>query len=184
MRFEGKHKFFKRVVRETLNFKNVALTLATKHQKALSYHLDCHSFLGSPVDMAKVTMVSVKSFPSDVQKELFQKASTSGSVLVASSFCNDGIKYNIDMMLCVGSCSGLPEFAQITQIVAAPPDILFVCKKMTAWCYEHFRSFELCYTDGPSICVVKLPDLTDVFPLSAYKVHGKLMVTLKQFVVC
>lgn len=33
------------------------------------------------------------------------------------------------MILCIGSCSGLPEFGQITQIVAANPDILFVFKK-------------------------------------------------------
>lgn len=88
------------------------------------------------------------------------------------------------MMLCIGSCSGLPEFGQITQIVAANPDILFVCKKMTAWYHEHFRSYQLCYTDGPSMCVVKVADLIDVFPLSAYKVQGKLMVTLKRFVIC
>ncbi|KAK0147753.1 hypothetical protein N1851_012541 [Merluccius polli] len=34
MRFEEKHKFFKRAIRNTQNFKNVAMTLATKHQKA------------------------------------------------------------------------------------------------------------------------------------------------------
>lgn len=50
---------------------------------------------------------------------------------------------------------------------------------MTAWYHEHFRSYQLCYTDGPSMCVVKVADLIDVFPLSAYKVQGKLMVTLK-----
>lgn len=44
MRFEGKHKFFKRAIHNAPNFKNVPLTLATKHQKAVSYHLDCSSF--------------------------------------------------------------------------------------------------------------------------------------------
>lgn len=104
-------------------------------------------------------------------------------MLVASSACIDGIKYNIDMMLCIVSCSGLPEFGQIIQIVAANPDILFICKKMTAWYHEHFRSYKLCHTDGPSMCVVELSDLNNVFPLSAYKVQGKLMVTLKRFVI-
>lgn len=33
MRFEGKHKFFKQVIRNAHNFKNVALTLAVNHQK-------------------------------------------------------------------------------------------------------------------------------------------------------
>lgn len=184
MRFEGKHKFFKKVVRESQNFKNVALALASKHQKALSYHLDCSSFFRPAVDMAKVSMVLVTSFPNDVQRVLPENITTAESVLVASSVCIDGIKYNIDMMLCIGSCSGLPEFGQISQIVAANTDILFVCKKMTAWYHEHFRSYQLCYTDGPSMCVVKLSDLNDVFPLSAYKVQEKLMVTLKRFIIC
>lgn len=39
--FEGKHKFFKKAMCNAQNFKNVAMTLATKHQKAVSYHLDC-----------------------------------------------------------------------------------------------------------------------------------------------
>ena len=31
MRFEGKHKFFKKVIRDAPNYRNVALTLAVKH---------------------------------------------------------------------------------------------------------------------------------------------------------
>lgn len=86
MRFEGKHKFFKKVVRESQNLKNVAMTLATKHQKALSYYLDCSSFFRPAVDMTKVVMVLVTSLPSDVQRVLPQKITTPGSVHVASSF--------------------------------------------------------------------------------------------------
>lgn len=33
---EAKHKFFKKVIRDAQNFKNVAMTLAVKHQRALS----------------------------------------------------------------------------------------------------------------------------------------------------
>lgn len=55
MRSEGKHKFFKKAIRNTQNFKNVAMTLATKHQKAISYHLDCSSFFKQSVEMVKVT---------------------------------------------------------------------------------------------------------------------------------
>ena len=32
MRYEGKHRFFKRVIHDTQNFKNVLKTLATRHQ--------------------------------------------------------------------------------------------------------------------------------------------------------
>lgn len=39
MRFEGKHTFFKRVIRDAQNFKNVPLMLAKKHQMTMAYHI-------------------------------------------------------------------------------------------------------------------------------------------------
>lgn len=183
IRFEGKHKFFKRAIREAQNFKNVALTLAMKHQKAISYYLDCNSFFRPTVELTKVSKVLVSSYSIDVQRALPQSISAPGSVLVASSVCIDGIKYNVDMILCIGSCSGLPAFGQITHIIASNTEIMFVCRKMTAWYEEHIRSYELCHSLG-SFCVTKWSDLTDVFPLCAYKIQGKLMVTLKRFVLC
>lgn len=43
IRFEAKHNFFKRVVHDSKNFKNVLLTQAKKHQLALAYYLDLPS---------------------------------------------------------------------------------------------------------------------------------------------
>lgn len=44
MRFEGKHKFFKQVIRGAHNFRNVLLTLADRQQKMIAYHSDSASF--------------------------------------------------------------------------------------------------------------------------------------------
>lgn len=88
------------------------------------------------------------------------------------------------MILSAGSCSGLPDFKQITHIVAVNTEVLFVCKVMTSWYFEHLHSYELCCPDMPSFCVLQLEDLNDIIPLSAYCVHGKLMVTLKRFILC
>ena len=40
MRCESKHSFFKKVVHDIHNFKNVLLTLSSKHQQMMAYHLD------------------------------------------------------------------------------------------------------------------------------------------------
>lgn len=117
MRFEGKHKFFKRAICNAQNFKNVAMTLATKHQKAVSYHLDCSSFFRSSVEMTKVTPVLLASFPLNVQTVLAQNITTPGSVLDVSSVCVDGIKCHPGMILSAGSCSGLPEFAKLKRLL-------------------------------------------------------------------
>lgn len=39
MRFEGKHRYFKQIVRHKGNFKNVLFSLATKHQLMIAHHL-------------------------------------------------------------------------------------------------------------------------------------------------
>lgn len=89
------------------------------------------------------------------------------------------------MVVSAGSCSGLPEFRQITQIFAIHTEIMFVCRVMSAWYHEHLRSYEVCYSNvTPSLSVVPLSELNDVFPLSAYRIGGKLMVTLKRCILC
>ncbi|KAL2080249.1 hypothetical protein ACEWY4_024042 [Coilia grayii] len=73
MRFEGKHKFFKQVVHDTRNFKNVALTLAVRHQKTMGLYLDSSVFFKPAVQIDKVQSVLVKSFPDHIQSLLQQQ---------------------------------------------------------------------------------------------------------------
>ena len=93
--------------------------------------------------MSQVTPVLLCTFPPNVQTAIAHNIRTPGSVINASSVCVDGIKYHPNMILSAGSCSGLPEFAQIEKIIAADAAILFVCHKMTAWYCEHLRSYQL-----------------------------------------
>lgn len=102
--------------RKAQNFKNVAMTLATKHQNAVGYHLDCASFFRPSVEMAKVTPILLTSFPLNVKRIITQYITNSGPVLDASSVSIYGIKYHQGVILSTGSCSGLPDFAQIEKI--------------------------------------------------------------------
>ncbi|KAL0148361.1 hypothetical protein M9458_056341 [Cirrhinus mrigala] len=110
MRFEGKHKVFKTIVRRTQNFKNVCLTLAVRHQKMMGFHFSSPSFFKPPVEIQKLKAAMVSSFPDKVQQCLFQMNGQQNTVLVASSVCVDGIKYAPDMIVSVGSCADLPDF--------------------------------------------------------------------------
>ncbi len=123
MRFEGKHKFFKKAIRNAQNFKNVAMTFATKHQRAVNYHLDCSSYFRPLVEMTMVKPIVFASFPLNVQREIAQNTTKPGPILDASSVSVDGIKYHPGMILSTGSCSGLPEFAQIEKIVTANTEV-------------------------------------------------------------
>lgn len=182
MRFEGKHKFFKKVVRHAHNFKNLTLTLAIKHQKMIAFHLATTSFFKPCMEINKVKSVMVASFPESVQNSIYLRNAQQNTVLVASSVCIDGIKYSADMLISVGSCSGLPDFRQITKIVVINTKIIFVCRLMTSWYNEHLRAYELCSSHLSTL--TQLTELNDVFPLSLYRVKGKQLVTLKRYILC
>ncbi|KAL7873971.1 hypothetical protein SRHO_G00049410 [Serrasalmus rhombeus] len=73
MRFEAKHSFFKKVVHDVHNFKNLLKTLASKHQLMIAYALDSHRFFKASVvekmKVAKVEMLlRVILSPSDIRK--------------------------------------------------------------------------------------------------------------------
>lgn len=78
----------------------------------------------------------------------------------------------------------LPEFKEIKQLVAVNTEILFVCKAMSAWYHEHFRSSELCDSTNPSLCVVQTQELNDAFPLPANSFGENLIVTLTRYIMC
>ncbi|KAL0147792.1 hypothetical protein M9458_056908 [Cirrhinus mrigala] len=157
MRFEGKHKFFKKVVHDTCNLKNVACTLAVRHQKMMAFHLDSPTFFKPPLQIEKVRSVMVTSFPENVQSSLHQQNGKQSTVLVAPSACVHGVKYCADMIFSVGSCSGLPEFRQITHIVVINTEVL-------SWYTEHLRAYELCFSGAGCLAVTQLSELNDAFP--------------------
>lgn len=125
----------------------------------------------------------VTSFPDNVQSSLHQQNGKQSSVLVASSACVHGFKYCADMTVSVGSCSGLPEFRQITHIVVINTEILLVCRILSSWYIGHLRSYELCFGGVGCLTVTHLSEL-DVFPLSAYRVKGNMYVILKRYILC
>lgn len=57
IRFEAKHSFFKQVARHTNNFRNIEITLATKHQQLISYHLHSSSISTSHLEVTHVSTV-------------------------------------------------------------------------------------------------------------------------------
>lgn len=109
MRFQGKHRFFKRVLCEAQNFKNVPLTLADRHQKMMAYHLDSSSFFKPALALGKVKSVMISSFPVSEQQQLME-SNANTTVLSATSVNIDGVRYAADMVVSTGSCAGLPEF--------------------------------------------------------------------------
>ena len=91
-----------------------------------------------------------------------------------------GTDYAVGMLLPFGQTGGLPDFAEIIQIIIVHKAPFFAVKVLSAWYDEHFRAFEVEYTRR--IEVLGQSQLADVYPLAAYTVAGRQMVSLKHFI--
>lgn len=181
MRFEAKHRFFKRVVRQTSNFKNVLLTLSVRHQMMMAYHN--HTNVGQPnFCVTRVSVMPVELLHSGIQKVLREKSPLLSCAQLANTVTCHGTRYTVGMILCCGSTGGLPDFWGIIQMIILDEKVHFIVKNQVAWYMEHLRSFQL--EDGGKVALYEQHQLTDFYPLVAYKVGGRRLVTLKRFICC
>lgn len=181
MRFEAKHSFFKTVVHDVQNFKNILVTLASKHQLMVAYHLDSNLFR-QRIHVENVRVVQVTSLDATWRDTVQRRCSHLTTVSLSSDVQVDGIRYREGMIISAGQCGGLPEFYRIHRILVAE-NIGFLCIKHPSWYIEHVRSFELDVTSYAETDILMLEDLNDFYPLIAYSVRGKLLVSPKKFLM-
>lgn len=180
MRFEAKHRFFKRVVHDTQNFKNILKTMAVKHQHMMAYHLSAPSFFKPKTQASRVDSVLVSALPNVAQLHI-KEQTTSDTIYQTSKVIIDGTDYVCGMFLSVGARGGLSRFSKIEQIYLINDNVSFLCCDYESWYIEHLRSYELS-TANTSLSIHLQSGLNDTVPLLAYKIHGSLLLTPKRFI--
>lgn len=180
MRFEGKHRFFKRVIHDAKNFKNVLKTLATRHQYMMAYYLSAPAFFRPHIQASHVSSVPEENLPK-VAKEFIKAKTNSQSIYSTSKVSVDGTEYAKGMFVSVGQTGGLPRFSKIDEILLIDNSVSFLCRNYECLYYEHLRSFELISSDIFSMHL--LSELNDTLSLSAYNVDGRLLLTQKRFIL-
>ncbi|KAL2093349.1 hypothetical protein ACEWY4_010661 [Coilia grayii] len=73
MRFEGKHSFFKKIVRQTGSFRNILKTMAEKHQAMTAHNLHDSNFLKPTLTVSKVSRVAVEVLRGDIKESIARK---------------------------------------------------------------------------------------------------------------
>lgn len=111
MRFEAKHSFFKQVIRHTSCFKNVPLSLASKHQMMIAYHLNSPCLSKSELEVSSVCTLPVDLLKEEIAQVIRQKFSDTTEVHLAQGVKTKGITYRKGMILAHRSAGGLPEFS-------------------------------------------------------------------------
>lgn len=179
MRFEGKHRFFKRVVHDTQNFKNVLKTLATRHQHMVAYHLSAPSFYKPHQQTSSVCSVLVSVLPEIARQHIEQKTD-SNMIYSTLRIIIDGTNYDVGMFVSVGQEGGLSQLSKTEQILLVNNDVTFLCRDHKSYYVEHLRSYEL---SPGNMAVHSISELNDSSPLYGYSVGTKLVLTPKRFIL-
>lgn len=140
--------------------------LGVKHNQNMQ--LDC------------LSCVSVEILHQDVQKVLKLKYPDIAHIQLTKTASVNGVTYREGMVAVCGSTGGLPDFAEVVQMVVLEGNLSFIVKEFGDWYMEHFRAFELCPTSQVSL--IQLGALVDQYPLADYRIGGRRMVTLKRFI--
>ncbi|KAI3363583.1 hypothetical protein L3Q82_001177 [Scortum barcoo] len=181
IRFEGKHKVFKKIVHDAQNFKNVPKTLAYKHQQLMAYHLSLPNFFKPSVETFAVKNVFVNTLRPEAQSVIHQ-ITKSTTVYRTSKIAIDSIYYATGMFVCTEVKWELPQFKKIVDIIVND-QVLFDCQNYQSWFREHFRAYEV--TAQESHEMKTQSELHDVNPLTAYRKSGQLHhhITTKHFLI-
>ncbi len=180
MRFEAKHSFFKQAVRHTNNFRNVLMSLASKHQMRMAYSSQ-ENALKPAVCVTKTSSLPLEILDMEIRQSFKALYPTHTSVNLTNVAILHGTKYAAGMVLPHGSTGGLPDFVMISQIVVVDDSVSFIVKMLNSWYDEHFRAFMLDHSG--KMTLVQHSELGDTYPLTAYFVGGKRMVTLKRHII-
>ena len=183
LRFEAKHSYFKKIVKHTNCYKNIPLTLASKHQFMIAFHLNSPSYGKTCLDIPNVSLFPVDLLNQEIALAVKSKYPETTEVHLAKVASMNGIQYNAGMIVVHGSASGLPEFAEIMHMCVIKNELLLIVRVLCGWYTDHYRAFEITPSPTREIKLVHIKDLGDIYPLADYIVGSSRMVALKRHIV-
>ena len=186
MRYEAKLNFFKQCS-HIANFKNIAVSLANRHQRWMCYQLSSDHVLHMQPECGPVTSITqLKDESHDIQDRLckiFQKRRTSPDITVSrTNWINClGTTFKPNNAFVITGSDGLdPIFAKVMSIIVVASDFVIfevnLCK--TLYFDSHFSSFVIDYTSDRDL--VALENLYDHYVYHSYTLSDQSVhITLR-----
>ena len=179
LRFENKHSFFKKCVRFSQNFKNVTAMLSERHQllQAFCFH---GRLFPEDVKMDKGTTFHPSLYAGSIQQAIhshFGDKLHDQNCEVSDEVCVFGTKYTKDMYVLIKSANAW-SFGCIL-LVLLRDQVYFLVRQWESTCLHEYGVYQLHKDEESSVECVPYSSLMDYFPLSAYSVRGKTLITLK-----
>ena len=175
--------FLRRLVCNVNNLKNIKLTLASRHQLMFPYYMGMPNLFKPELEVGQISTVCPDILDPSLKDTIKRKFRNVTAVSLAKTAFLHGTQYTQGMFLSTGSTSGLPDFAKIVNVLIVENTPCVVVEPYTAWSTEHMRCYEVCKNPSAKLLVVQPEELTDYFPLSAYMVQDRLLVSPKAFLL-
>ena len=181
MRPEGKHKSFKHWAKICQNYKNIAKTLATKHQESQAFRiLQKDEFDSRAVEIHQQVVTKVSTLENDdVICDVFE-CSPQTDIVVCGVVEMYGYKYRPNIMLISEWADELPCFVRIEQIFLMQSKLHFLVQPWTTHEFDdHYQAY-IVSNDPVQSLELKQPDkIFDYRPVhvvQSYSSRDKQMV--------
>lgn len=146
----------------------------------LAYHLHGTNLVKPALSATKLSTVALEVLKDDIKEAVQFSFPDETFVQMANTLSCNGTNYSAGMILTYESTGGLPDFVEILLMIIVHGELAFIAKCQNAWYNEHLRGFELESTQ--KLKVIEQKELADIYPLTAYAVGQKHMVTLKHHI--
>lgn len=178
LRFESKHSFFKRCARYSQNFINITSTLAEKHQ-LLQAFCSRGQLFPDQIKLLKEAHFHVDLYSTHIRQAVTVSEIETENCLVSDEVLVFGTRYKKGMFLLVGVDNGSLKFASLLLVLLSRGNVYFVVKHHPSHYLCNYGVHEInTIAESDTVCV-PFSSLLDYYPLSAYRVNGLAMVTLK-----
>ncbi|XP_042150719.1 uncharacterized protein LOC120841378 [Ixodes scapularis] len=166
MRFEAKHSYFKSIASKVKNFRNICLTLATRHQLLQAYELS-GNLLDSPLETTGAKPVEVVELPGDEQAAIAEVTADVVLSTVKSASLHSS-RYRLGDVFVHEVEHDIPQFLKIEKLLVGGSLLILLCQRLTTLrCSEHRCS---CIVKECDDIVAVLPDhVANFYPLDLYR---------------
>ncbi|XP_065884437.1 uncharacterized protein [Dysidea avara] len=179
MRYEAKHKYFKKTAQNLGNFTNIGKTVATRHQRYMCYKMTCSTnFLGADIAYGTATSTTVNDV--EYRSDLLQYSAELHltSLLQRVSYAEyNGTSYSKGTVVICTLCEDEPIFGKILDIIITESNTcLFIIEPLITNCFnKHYNSYEVNALKHTHI-ICKHQDLADYHPLTMSKSFNQHLV--------
>ena len=184
LRFESKHTYFKKCARKLQNFRNLAKTLATRHQILQAYYSSGSHFIKS-IEWDSAIPFDKTLYGDDVQVAV-SGFTFSETTQISMKVHYRNTEYKKGMFLIIGRSEpeGHLVFGEIVAaLIANEAQLYFLVKVYESNCHGDMGLYEVIKGQNLTMNCIPVGSIIDYCPLPAYKQGIHLYISLKHQVM-